>query len=159
ARSPHGPNSFLISEMRSSRRIRDTSQRGGSTFNLGGDTAHKKEKRMARRQHVWHGAGYTLVELLVVMAVMGIVSSVTAVNVGRQLPRYRLTNAASQLAWTFRGLRMRAISQHHTVQVTFTNTHIYTIWTDRNDNGTIESDEVQTVDINMAYPSVQLAST
>ena len=114
---------------------------------------------MARRQHVRHGAGYTLVELLVVMAVMGIVSSVTAVNVGRQLPRYRLTNAASQLAWTFRGLRMRAISQHHTVQVTFTTTHVYTVWTDRNDNGTIESDEVQTVDITMASPSVQLAST
>jgi len=114
---------------------------------------------MASSPRVWHSAGYTLVELLVVMAVMGIVSSVTAVNMVRQLPRYRLTNAASQLAWTFRGLRMRAISQHHTVQVTFTTTHVYTVWTDRNDNGSIESDEVQTVDITVASPGIQLAST
>src|SRR5438876_1941917 len=98
---------------------------------------------MTRAQRVLHAAGFTLVELMVTMAVIGIVSSVTAVNVVRSLPRYRLTNATSQLAWTFRGLRMRAISQHHTVKVTFTNSHVYTVWTDRNDNGNVDSGEVQ----------------
>lgn len=93
------------------------------------------------------------------VAVIGIVSSVATMNVVQQIPRYRLTNAASQLAWTFRGLRMRAISQHHMVQVTLTNSHVYTVWTDLNDNGSIDSGEVQTVDINVAYPGVQLAST
>jgi type IV fimbrial biogenesis protein FimT len=114
---------------------------------------------MTRAQRVSHAAGFTLVELMVTVAVIAIVSSVTAVNVVRQLPRYRLTNAASQLAWTFRGLRMRAISQHHAVTVTFTNNHVYTVWTDRNDNGISDSDEVQTVDINVAYPGVHFAST
>ena len=104
-------------------------------------------------------AGFTLVELLVTMAIIGIVSSVTAVNVVREIPRYRLTNAASQLAWTFRGLRMRAISHHHAVHVTFTNTHVYTVWTDRNDNGLSDSGEVQTIDIHGAYPGVQVAAT
>jgi prepilin-type N-terminal cleavage/methylation domain-containing protein len=114
---------------------------------------------MTRAQRISSAAGFTLVELLVTMAVIGIVSSVTAVNVVREIPRYRLTNAASQLAWTFRALRMRAISQHHAVTVTFANTHVYTVWTDRNTNGSMDSGEVQTVDIHGAYPGVQLAST
>jgi prepilin-type N-terminal cleavage/methylation domain-containing protein len=114
---------------------------------------------MTRAQRVSYAAGFTLVELMVTMAVIGIVSSVTAVNVVREIPRYRLTNAAAQLAWNFRALRLRAISQHHAVMVTFTNNHVYTVWTDRNDNSSIDSGEVQTVDINGAYPGIQLAST
>jgi prepilin-type N-terminal cleavage/methylation domain-containing protein len=114
---------------------------------------------MTRAPRGSQAAGFTLVELLVTVAIVGIVSSVTAVNVVREIPRYRLTNAAAQLAWTFRGLRMRAISQHHAVTVAFTNTHVYTVWTDRNDNGLSDSGEVQTVDINVASPGVQLAST
>ena len=114
---------------------------------------------MTRAQRISHAAGFTLVELMVTVAIIGIISSVTAVNVIRELPRYRLTNAASQLAWTFRGLRMRAISQHHAVTVTFTNNHVYTVWTDRNDNGLSDSGEVQTIDIQGAYPGVQFASS
>ena len=114
---------------------------------------------MTRAQRVSQVAGFTLLELMMTMAIIGIVSSVTAVNVVREIPRYRLTNAASQLAWTFRGLRMRAISQLHAVQVTFTNNHVYTVWTDRNNNGISDNGEVQTVDINVAYPGVRLAST
>src|SRR5919109_4057509 len=103
---------------------------------------------MTRAQRVSHTAGFTLVELMVTMAVIALVSSVTAVNVVREIPRYRLTNAASQLAWTFRGLRMQAISHHHDVTITFINDHVYTI-----DSGT-----VKTVDINVAYPGVRLGS-
>jgi Tfp pilus assembly protein FimT len=95
---------------------------------------------------------------MVTVAVIAIVARVAAVNVVREIPRYRLTNATSQLAWTFQALRMRAISQHHPVTVTFTNNHVYTVWTDRNDNGVSDSGEVQTIDINRAYPGVQLAS-
>jgi type IV fimbrial biogenesis protein FimT len=114
---------------------------------------------MTSTQRVAPAAGFTLVELLVTMAIMAIIASVAAVNVIRELPRYRLTNAASQLAWTFRGLRMRAISQHHAVTVTFTTPHVYTVWTDRNDNGVSDGGEVHTVDIHGASPGVQLAST
>jgi prepilin-type N-terminal cleavage/methylation domain-containing protein len=114
---------------------------------------------MTRAQRLAQAAGFTLVELMVTMAVIATVSSVTAVNVIREIPRYRLTNAASQLAWTFRGLRMQAISQHHAVTVTFTTPHVYTIWTDRNDNGLSDGGEVHTVDIHGASPGVQLAST
>jgi hypothetical protein len=76
-----------------------------------------------------------------------------------EIPHYRLTSAATQLAWSFRALRMRAISQHHTVTVTFTNSHVYTVWTDRNDNSSSDSGEVHTTDLSGAYPGVQLDST
>jgi len=88
------------------------------------------------------------VEIMVTLAIIGIISSVTAVNVIRDMPRHRLTNAASQLAWTFRALRMQAISKNRDVTVTFTSNHVYTI----------DSGEVKTVDLNVAYPGVQLAS-
>ena len=106
-----------------------------------------------------HAAGLTFTELLIAVVVVGVLARVAAVNMLPEMPRYRLTNAATELAWTFRALRMRAISQHHKVTVTFTNSHVYTIWTDRNDNNLIDSGEVQTTDVNVRYPSVQLAST
>lgn len=106
-----------------------------------------------------HTAGLTLMELLITVVVLGVLARVVAVNVVPALPRYRLTNAATELAWTFRALRMRAISQHHTVTVTFMNSHVYTVWTDRNDNSLIDSGEEQTTDVNVRYPGVQLAST
>ena len=106
-----------------------------------------------------HAAGLTLMELLITVVVIGVLARAAAVNVVPAMPRYRLTNAATELAWTFRALRMRAISQHHKVTVTFTNNHVYTVWTDRNDNGSTDSGEDQTTDVNVLYPGVQLAST
>ena len=106
-----------------------------------------------------HTAGLTLTELLITVVVIGVLARVAAVNVLPAMPRYRLTNTATELAWTFRSLRMRAISQHHTVTVTFTNNHVYTVWTDRNDDNNPDSGEVQTTDVNVRYPGVQLAST
>ena len=114
---------------------------------------------MTRTQLVSQRAGFTLVELMITVVVIGLVVRVATVNMLPEMPHYRLTSAATQLAWTFRALRMRAISQHHPVTVTFTNNHVYTVWTDRNDNGISDSGEVQTIDINGAYPGVQLAST
>ncbi len=106
-----------------------------------------------------HAAGLTLTELLITVVVIGALARVVTVNMVPAMPRYRLTNAATELAWTFRALRMRAISQHHTVTVTFTNNHVYTVWTDRNDNSISDDGEVQTTDVNVRYPGVQLAST
>lgn len=114
---------------------------------------------MTRAQRVIHHAGFTLVELMVIVTIIGIVASVAAVNVVREMPRYRLTSATTQLAWTLQSLRMRAISQHHTVNVTFTTNQVYTVGTDRNDNGQIDSGEVQTTNFSATYPDVTLASS
>ena len=104
-------------------------------------------------------AGFTLIELLVTIAVIGTVSSVAAVNMAKQVPLYNLNGTARQLVWNFRALHMQSISQHHTVAVTFTNDHVYTVWVDKNDNSQIESGEVQTKDINPKYRNVRFTST
>ena len=106
-----------------------------------------------------HATGLTLKELMITVVIIGVLARAAVVNVLPAMPRYRLTNAATELAWTFRSLRMRAISQHHAVTVTFTNNHVYTVWTDRNDNGNTDNGEEQTTDVNVRYPGVQLAST
>ena len=104
-------------------------------------------------------AGFTLMELLITMAVLGIVSSVAAMNMSKQVPLYSLNSATKQLVWTLRALRMQAISQNHKVTVTFTDDHTYTVWTDKNDNGQIDIGEVQTKDINPQYRGVRFVST
>jgi type IV fimbrial biogenesis protein FimT len=104
-------------------------------------------------------AGFTLVELLVTVAIIALVSSVAATNVVRQMPRQRLNSAAKQMAWNLRALRMQAISQNRSVTVTFINEYVYTIWTDSNANGTAETGEVQTKNISSNYSGVTLAST
>jgi type II secretory pathway pseudopilin PulG len=96
---------------------------------------------------------------MVALAVIGIVSTVAAVNMAKQGPRYRLNSATQAMVWTLRGLRMQALSQHHTITVTFTNNHVYTIWTDTNDNGQIDTGEVQTIDLNRKYMNIQLTTT
>ena len=116
-------------------------------------------KPMCRRPKLFRPGGFTLTEILVTLAVIGIVASAAASNVLPQLPRYRLQGAATQLAWNLRTLRMRAISQHHAITVTFTNNHVYTVWTDKNDNSVVDANEVQTTDINTAYGGVTVAST
>src|SRR6266436_9297748 len=88
---------------------------------------------MRRGHKLLNAAGFTLFELMVTVAIVGIVSSVAAPNLFRQMSRYRLNNATTQMVWNLRALRMQAISQHHQVTVTFTDDHVYTIWTDRND--------------------------
>lgn len=114
---------------------------------------------MSQAQRGLRQAGFTLVELLITLAVIAIVARIAAVNMIQELPRYRLNQAATQLVWTLRALRLRAISQHHTVTVTFINDHMYTVWTDHNDNGDIDSDEVQTMDLRGTYPDVTLTAT
>lgn len=104
-------------------------------------------------------AGFTLVELMIVLAVVGIIAGVATTNVLTQLPGYRVQRAAAQLAWNLRALRMRAISQHHAIAVTFTNDHVYTVWTDSNDDGASDAGEVQTIDINATYSGVTMAAT
>jgi len=104
-------------------------------------------------------AGFTLVELMIVVVIVGLAASVTAPTVITQMSRYRLQGAAAQMAWNFRTLRMQAISQRRPITVTFTSEHAYAVWVDRNNNGMQDTGEVQNKSLNTSYGDVRFTTT
>lgn len=114
---------------------------------------------MTRLQKFSHAAGFTLMEIMTTLAIIGMVSGLAAASLGTELPRYRLNGAVKQMVWHLKALRLRAISHKHTITVTFANDHVYTIWTDSNDNGGVDDGEIQQKDIQADYKEVQFAST
>ncbi len=108
--------------------------------------------------------GFTLAELLCVVAIAGILASVTVPSIVKQLPHYRLRSATSYMSWALRNLRMQAVAQKHRIVVTFpaagaVNQHVYTVWVDKNDNGVNDLNESQTKDLRTSYAGVQMTAT
>jgi prepilin-type N-terminal cleavage/methylation domain-containing protein len=96
------------------------------------------------RRVVQHQPGFTLLEILIVIAAIGMLSAVAIPTYSQQLPKYRLNGAARHVMADLFVARQRAVSQMHNVRVLFAAEHAYTLWTDRNDNGAIDSDETTT---------------
>ena len=63
--------------------------------------------------------GFTLIELIVVFVIIGIMALLLVPNIGAWLPSYRLRSATRDIASTFRGAQMRAISECIAYQVSF----------------------------------------
>ena len=66
--------------------------------------------------------GVTLVELIVVFVIIGIMALLLVPNIGAWLPSYRLRSAARDIASTFRGAQMRAVSECTSYTVGFNAT-------------------------------------
>ena len=91
--------------------------------------------------------GFTLVELMVVVAVTALAATVTAPSVIGMMQRQRLQGVSNQLLWDLRSAREKAIASHRPVTVAVPNDHSYTMWTDTNGNGMQDTGEVKTTDI------------
>jgi prepilin-type N-terminal cleavage/methylation domain-containing protein len=63
--------------------------------------------------------GVTLIELLIVFAIIGVMAGLLAPNIGAWLPSYRLRSATRNIVSTFRGAQMRAISEQIPYPVSF----------------------------------------
>lgn len=70
--------------------------------------------------------GVTLVELIVVFAIIGIMALLLVPNIGAWLPSYRLRIATRDIVSTFRGAQMRAVSEctSYTVSFNTADTHV-----------------------------------
>ncbi|MBI3301922.1 MAG: GspH/FimT family pseudopilin [Deltaproteobacteria bacterium] len=78
--------------------------------------------------------GFTLLELLVVIALLGILGSLVSLRVAPLLSRTRLDSGARQVATDLQAVRMKAVAQNHRFRVTFRpSTHDYVV--DRDEGG------------------------
>ncbi len=98
--------------------------------------------------------GFTLVELMITTAIMGLLAQFVASTLVSQMPKYRLNGATRQVAWDLMSARMQAIKQSRNVIVTFTNNHEYAIGPDLNNNGALDADELETKDIQAKHHHV-----
>lgn len=104
--------------------------------------------------------GFTLIEVMIVIAIMAIMAAFAAPNYGHYMAQRRLNGAARQIMSELMTARMQAVSQQNTFKLSFPNNHEYTILDDDDNDGTADSGELLvTRDIQSEYYSVTTSST
>lgn len=92
-------------------------------------------------------AGFTLMELLIVIGVLALVAAVATSSIISFLPGYRLKAATRDLVTNLQQARSEAIKQNRTCTVTFADqtidgvTYNYFAWFDNNNDGAFNSGE------------------
>jgi len=107
-------------------------------------------------------SGFTLIEMMIVIAIMGIFAGIAIPNFLSYMPKHRLNGAARQVMGDLMAARMQAVSQNNDFKVLFDisiNNHEYTILDDDNNDGNIDVGEwTQTKDIQSEYSDVTFSN-
>ena len=106
-------------------------------------------------------SGFTLMELILVLVVMGIVAAIAIPAFMGLLPAMRLNGAARQVMGDLMNARMEAVKQNNQFKIFVLNNHEYLILDD-NDNDGIDdggTETSRTVDIQSNYSDVTINYT
>ena len=99
--------------------------------------------------------GFTIIEIMIVIAIIGIMVGIAAPNFMDYLKSRRLSGATMQMFVDLMNARQQAVTQNKWVSLRIENTHQYKIFTDGNKNGAIDTGEnVVTRDLHPDYGDV-----
>ena len=106
-------------------------------------------------------SGFTLIELIVIIAIVAVFAAIAVPNFLSYMPKHRLNGAARQVMGDLMAARMKAVKLNHRVKVFFYSNHQYKICDDANNNGTVVDGEgdVQLRDIQNEYSDVTFNSS
>jgi len=104
--------------------------------------------------------GFTLIELIVVIMLMGIIMMIALPGIQTWMTKSRLNGAARQIMTDLMYARMKAASENHRFVLTVLNNRQYRILDDNNNNGSAETGEAVIIkDIKSNYPDVTMSAT
>jgi len=104
-------------------------------------------------------SGFTLIEMMIIIAIMGIFAGIAIPNYLSYMPKHRLNGAARQVMGDLMSARMQAVSQNNEFKVFFLNNHEYQILDDDNNDGNIDGGEwTQIKDIQSEYSDVTFSN-
>lgn len=107
-------------------------------------------------------SGFTLIEMMIVIAVLAIVAAIAIPNFMSLLPGMRLNGAARQVMGDLMAARMKAVKQNNRFRVFFNNpeTNQYQILDDDNNNNSANDGEATTTkNIQDNYHDVTFSAT
>ena len=90
---------------------------------------------------IFNKTGFTLIEMMIVVAIMGILSAIAAPNFMNYMAERRLKGAARMVMSDLMAARQKAVSINQQVKVSFVSNHAYGIWNDANNNQTVADHE------------------